>query len=159
MDAEVDKSLILCKPIFRIYSFFTFFLSFILSKSILLSLFSLLFFFFLFFSIACTRQHNSLSLSIHPSVRPSICLSIGRSNVFQCLLVFLVADTQLYKRLCPSVRWSVRRSVTLKLKTQETRIYNAAVFIECVWVYVSVWEGGLGEAWGWLPLPTRPQRY
>ena len=25
-------------------------------------------------------------------------------------LIFLVADAQLYKRLCPSVRWSVRRS-------------------------------------------------
>ena len=31
--------------------------------------------------------------------------------------------------------------------------YDAAAVIECVWVYVSVWEGG------WLPLPTRPQRY
>ena len=59
----------------------------------------------------------------------------------------------------PSVGRSVGRSVTLQLKTQETRIYNAAVVIECVWVYISVWEGGWGEAGGWLPLPTRPQRY
>ena len=73
--------------------------------------------------------------------------------------LFLVADTQLYKRLCPSVRWSVRWSVTLELKMQETRIYNAAVVIECVWVFDSVWEGGWGEAGVWLPLPNRPQRY
>ena len=30
-------------------------------------------------------------------------------------------------------------------------------------VCVSVWEGGWGEGWGegggWMPLPTRPQRY
>ena len=26
-------------------------------------------------------------------------------------------------------------------------------------VCVSVWEGGWGEAGGWMPLPTRPQRY
>ena len=30
--------------------------------------------------------------------------------------VFLVADTQLYKRLCPSVRWLVGRSVTTSRK-------------------------------------------
>ena len=40
--------------------------------------------------------------------------------------IFLVADTQLYKRLCPSVRrlvgWSVGRSVTLELKSGKTRI-------------------------------------
>ena len=41
----------------------------------------------------------------------------------------------------------------------KTRIYDAAVVIEYVWVYVSVWEGGWGEAGGWLPLPTRPQQY
>ena len=28
--------------------------------------------------------------------------------------VFLVADTQLYKRLCPSVRWLVGRSVNTR---------------------------------------------
>ena len=46
----------------------------------------------------------------------------------------------------------------LELKTQELRIYGAAV-IECVRVYVSVWEGGLGEAGSRQPLPTQPQRY
>ena len=47
-------------------------------------------------------------------------------------------DTQLYKRLCPSVGWlvgwSVGRSVTLELKTRKTRIYDTAVVIVCVWV-------------------------
>ena len=62
------------------------------------------------------------------------------------ILIFSVADTQLYKKLCPSVllsvgpsvRRSVGRPVTLELKTRETRIYDAAVVIEYVWVYVSV---------------------
>ena len=39
---------------------------------------------------------------------------------------FLVADTQLYKRLCPSVGWSfgwsVGRSVVIELKSGKTRI-------------------------------------
>ena len=43
--------------------------------------------------------------------------------------LFLVADTQLYKRLCLSIGWLVGRLVTLELKTQ---IYDAAVVIECV---------------------------
>ena len=49
---------------------------------------------------------------------------------FSFRLLFLVADTQLYKRLCPSVRWSVGwlvgwsvgRSVTLELKSGKMRI-------------------------------------
>ena len=36
--------------------------------------------------------------------------------------VFLVADTQLCKWLCPSVGWFVGRSVTLELKSGKTRI-------------------------------------
>ena len=36
---------------------------------------------------------------------------------------FLVADTQLYKRLCPSVGWSVGWSVeVIELKSGKTRI-------------------------------------
>ena len=45
---------------------------------------------------------------------------------FFFILFFLVADTQLYKRLYPSVRpsvrWSVGRSVTLELNSGKTRI-------------------------------------
>ena len=87
---------------------------------------------------------------------------------------FLVADTELYKRSCLSVGpWvrrsvgpSVRRSVghapvvTLESKTRK----NAAVGIVYVWVCwreagTGVGEWGWGEAGGWMPLPTRPQRY
>ena len=51
---------------------------------------------------------------------------------------FLVAVTQLYRRLCPSVHssvhWSVHhaRVVTFELKTRKTRIFDAAVGIVCV---------------------------
>ena len=45
---------------------------------------------------------------------------------------FLVVDTQLYKRLCPSVGLLVGLSVvTLVLKT---RIYDAVVVILCAWM-------------------------
>ena len=74
---------------------------------------------------------SSLSSSVHPSVRSSVRLSV-------CPSVRLSVR--------PSVRPSVCRSVTFELKTQETRIYDAAVDIECVWVYVIVWEGELGGA-------------
>ena len=48
-------------------------------------------------------------------------------NSSQAIMVsFLVADTQLYKRLCPSVRWLVGRSVTLELKSGKTRISGPA---------------------------------
>ena len=63
---------------------------------------------------------------------------------------FLVADTQLYKRLCPSVGRSVE---VIESKSGKTSVLEA-------FVYVSVLEGGLGGALGvdegWLPLPTRP---
>ena len=75
--------------------------------------------------------------------------------------VFFVADTQLYLRgfVHPLVRWSVgplvRRSVGLsgviELKTQKTRIYDAAIGTVCE----GVLEGGLG--WGWrLDAPAHP---
>ena len=37
-------------------------------------------------------------------------------------VAFLVADTQLYKRLCPSVRWSVGWSVVIELESVKTCI-------------------------------------
>ena len=76
----------------------------------------------------------------------------------------LVADTQLYKRLCrsvgpsvgPLVRWCVRPSVTTSRKVGK-RAFSK------LFVFVSELERGLGGALGvdggWLPLPTRPQRY
>ena len=68
--------------------------------------------------------------------------------------IFLVTDTQLYKRLFPSICWSVGSSVhplvcELKLKSG-TRILGA--FYVCVCV-----GRGLGRMLGvegdWLPLP------
>ena len=67
-----------------------------------------------------------------------------------------------------SVRPSVRRSVgpSVRRLVRHARVENAknARFTMLqlslnVCVYVSVWGGGWGEAGGWLPLPTRPQRY
>jgi len=56
--------------------------------------------------------------------------------------IFLVADTQLYKRLCPSVRWSVGPSVgndrVEKLKNKRFT-YFLCVFV-CV-LGVGVWMG------------------
>ena len=53
------------------------------------------------------------------------------------------------------MRWFVRRvgpSVTLELKTQKMRIYDASVGI----VYVlACWKGVWGEARGWRPCPQR----
>ena len=73
---------------------------------------------------------------------------------------FLVADTQLYKRLCPSVRWSVGPSITLELKTRKTRIYDTAVVIVCVWVcecVAGVVGGGVGVRLG-VGCPCPPVR-
>ena len=80
------------------------------------------------------------------------------------LSILLVADTQFYKRLCPSVypsvRWSrsTARVVTLELKTRKTRIFDASVGDVCV--CVGGGRGcGWGEAGGWMLLPNRLQRY
>ena len=74
---------------------------------------------------------------------------LGRSGFF------LVADTHLYKRLCPSVGPSVGASICPsvrehKSKSAETSVLDA--FCACKW-------GNWGVDWGWMPLPTRPQRF
>ena len=63
-------------------------------------------------------------------------------------MAFLVADTQLYTRLCPSIHQSVGPSVMLELKMQKTRIYDTAVVIVCVCGCVSVWQRWLGVGLG-----------
>ena len=60
------------------------------------------------------------------------------------VFTFLVADTQLCKRLCPSVRPSV---MVIELKSGKTSAFDT--FYLCL----SVVDGG------WMPLPTLPQRY
>ena len=63
-----------------------------------------------------------------------------------CDLAFLVADTQLYKRLCPSVRPSVGPSViVIELKTSVFDTF-------CVCLSVGP---GLGCGWG-LDAPAHP---
>ena len=68
-----------------------------------------------------------------------------------------------YKRICPSVRlsvrWSDRRSVVIESKSVKMRIYDAALLQS--WLSVFVNEHGVGEGMdgGWMPLPTRSQRY
>ena len=60
---------------------------------------------------------------------------------------FLAADTQLFKRLCPSVGPSVRWSVGPSVREHESKSAKTSVLDAfCV-------DGG------WMPLPTRPQRY
>ena len=73
--------------------------------------------------------------------------SVGRlvSPLFT-FAAFLVADTQLYKWICPSVGPSVRN--------HESKSWKRSVLD--TWVNVGV---GVGLDGGWMPLPTRPQRY
>ena len=53
---------------------------------------------------------------------PDGMLSPTKSAQVKVLSQFLVADTKLYKRLCPSVRWLVRPSVTIESKSEKMRI-------------------------------------
>ena len=78
---------------------------------------------------------------------------------------FLVSGTQVYRWPCPSIYWSVPRSITLELKMRKTRIYDTAELIRlqsncmCLWVCDCVAEVVGHETGDWMPLPTRPQQY
>ena len=100
----------------------------------------------------------SLSPSVFQFVRLLVCLSevfhlsfiskIVRIN-FKCVNGLIVADTQLYKGLCPLVHWAVgslvRCSVMIVLNSAKTRIFDAAVVIVCVIESVCCGRGcGLG---------------
>ena len=63
-------------------------------------------------------------------------------------LPFLVADTQLYKRLCPSVHPSVRPSVVIESKSGKTSVLDTF----CVGLSVG---DGFGCGWG-LDAPAHP---
>ena len=72
----------------------------------------------------------------------SKCLSIILWVLHISLVIFLVADTQLYKRLCPSVRHSIGPSVmVIELKSGKTSVFDT--FCVCLSV-----GGGLGCGWG-----------
>ena len=69
--------------------------------------------------------------------------------------MFLVADSQLYKSLCPTVRPSVRPSVGPSVREHESKSAKTSIldaFCACEW-------GTWGVDGGLMPLPTRPQRY
>ena len=58
---------------------------------------------------------------------------------------------QIYKRLCPSVHWSVRWSVmVIELKIAKTRIFEAPVVTVCA----NVGRVSEGVDGGCMPLPT-----
>ena len=61
---------------------------------------------------------------------------------------FLVADTQHYMRLGPSVR---------PLVCKGRKVEQRAFWI--LFIYVCVWSGVRSVDGDWMPLPTRPQRY
>ena len=69
------------------------------------------------------------------------------------LVLFLVADTQLYKRLCPSVGPSVRRSVRPSVREHESKNGKTSVLdTSCVCLSV--------VCWGWVGVggPCPPVR-
>ena len=65
---------------------------------------------------------------------------------------FLVADTQLYKK---EAFPSVRPSVMIELKSAKTRIFDAAVVIVCLCVWVCVWWA---RVWKGVVRPCPPVR-
>ena len=88
------------------------------------------------FLVACTRLSNPLCLSVHWSIGPSVKLYF--------FLLFLVADTQLYKRLWPSVCRSISTS----------RKVGKWAFLKTFCVCLSV-SRVLGCRWG-LDAPAHP---
>ena len=79
-------------------------------------------------------SRNKLGVCVCVCVCVSACVSALVCVIYFEQLDFLVADTQLYKRLCPPVRWSVGRlvgrsvgrSVCHELRSRKTLIYAPA---------------------------------
>ena len=95
-------------------------------------------------------------------------LFIILSLCFFISFCFWVVDTQLYKRLCPSVCPSIGPLVRPSVCPSVRPLYRPSwwsswkVGKRAFWklfVYVWVLRVGWGVDWGWMPLPTRPQRY
>ena len=99
-----------------------------------------------------SRVHKKkLLVKLHVGRSVWIFFSCGHATVKEALPVG--------PSVCRFVGPSVRRSVTLELKTQKRvlRMLQLVLFVcECV-------GGGMGCGWGeaegWMPLPTRLQRY
>ena len=80
-------------------------------------------------------------------------------------MFFLIADTQLYKRLCPYVRWSIGPLVHWSVGPsrsswkREKRAFMILQLLLCVCGCVSAWQEwlGVGLGWGWgLDAPAHP---
>ena len=84
---------------------------------------------------------------VYKRLRPFILRSMSMSQKVG-KLAFLVADTYLYKRLCPSVRWSVGRSVGPWTRVEKWGNERFRCFL-CMWV---------GDLWCGLGLdaPAHP---
>ena len=91
----------------------------------------------------CNKNHNNNN-DVH-----FINTSSLRTNWIELTAVFFDADTQLYTRLCPSVR----PSVVIESKSGKTSV--SSPFCECMYVGLEYW----GVDGGWTPLPTRSQWY
>ena len=111
-------------------------------------------------------NHSSVYSSIHFITQSFVsrwsfrrCISLSFVNhhwalcsiefVLSIPTIFLVADTQLYERLWPSVHLSA------VIESQSGKMSVSRTFCECLCVGL----GDRGVYWGWTPLPTRPQRY
>ena len=88
---------------------------------------------------------------------------VSSKGQYISLDLFLIADMQLYKRLCPLVHWSVglsRLRCYARIENAKN-VYSGCCSWFCLWVSVleGGWGCGWGEAGGWIPLPTRLQQY
>ena len=94
----------------------------------------------------CKNKHCMNYLSIFFSRLQS------RWSVRSVLLI-LVADTQLYKILCPSISPLVHWSVTLEFKTWKTSIYDADFFYRCMKCMGGAWGVGSVKLGVGCPFP------
>ena len=82
---------------------------------------------------------------------------------FSRLSSFLVADTKLYKRLCPPIRWSVHPLVRPSVGPWwlSRKVWKRAFMMLQSWLSVFVIEHWVGDGMdrGCMRLPTRPQQY
>ena len=79
---------------------------------------------------------------------------VGRFVTLFKVGAFLVADTQLYKRLCPSIGPSFPQSVTTSRKVGKRSFQKLLLYVSLMGEGLG---GALGVDGGRLPLPTHPQ--
>ena len=113
----------------------------------------------------------SVGPSVRRSISPCVHYSVGPSegwSIQPVFFSFLVTYTHFYKRLCRSVHWSVRRSVRRSFRRSIRRSVcwskmhkskSGNMIVLDALLGISVGEGAWAVDRGWMPLPTRPQRY